>query len=605
MGFQSLPRRRKGLLVTSALAILLTAAGMMVIILSQLSKDTYVPGGKVEGITSVLDRKGSPNAPTITFYDATETAGIDFRHFPWTRTSRLPEDMGSGVAWGDFDSDGWQDVYLPNIAGPLTMSDEELLASQAHNVLYRNTADGRFEDVSSQAGVDLRCRCSGASWADYDRDGHLDLLVTAYGTNTLFRNRGDGTFEDRSVQSGVAGPIGFWTGASWGDYDRDGWIDVYVTGYVRFVDELVGKSSLQYDVESPVGINPSSFMPERNLLYHNLGDGTFEEVSKWLGVDNPDGRSLSAVWADFDEDGWPDLYVANDVSDNALYRNVSGKVFEDISHMSLVADYRGAMGLAVGDWDGDVDFDLFITHWIAQENALYSNRIRTVSGERSGVAGGTLLRFIDEADRVGLGQIALDFVGWGTFFFDYDNDGRPDIFVANGSTLQQSERPEELIPMTDMLFWNGGIEEGFFDASASSGPVFQQTQVGRGAAYADFDNDGDLDFIISNHGSNAQLYANTGHPDNRWLAVRLRGDRSNREGVGARIRVVAGEEVYVQEVGSQSSYLSQNSLVAHFGLGASTIVDSVEVRWPSGLTSLHTGIKSNQMITLDESAQDS
>ncbi len=604
MSFRDLSRRKKGVAITSALAFTAVAVGVIVIALSQVRQETYVPGEKVKGITSILDRAGSTDVPEITFTDVSKTVGIDFHHFKWTRTSRLPEDMGSGVAWGDFDSDGWQDVYLPNIAGPLTMSADELLESPAHNVLYRNTADGGFEEVSAYAGVDRRCRCSGAAWADYDRDGHLDLFVTAYGMNTLYRNLGDGTFEERSRQAGVAGHFGFWTGASWGDYDRDGWIDLYVTGYVRFVDELVGKSSLQYEVESPVGINPSSFAPERNLLYHNLGDGRFEEVSNWLGVDNPDGRSLSAVWADFDEDGWPDLYVANDVSDNALYRNVRGEVFEDISHSSLVADYRGAMGLAAGDWDRDLDLDLFVTHWIAQENALYSNRIRHVAGDAARGARGTRLRFVDEADRVGLGQIALDFVGWGTFFFDYDNDGRPDIFVANGSTLQQSERPHELIPMTDMLFWNGGIDKGFFDASASLRPSFEP-QVGRGAAYADFDNDGDLDFMISNHGGPAQLFANSGHPDNRWLAVRLRGDRSTREGVGARIRVVAGGVTSMQEVGSQSSYLSQNSLVAHFGVGTSAVVDTVEVRWPSGLTSQLTRIESNRIITIDESAEGS
>ena len=601
----SVSRRQKGILITTLAGVIVCVAGLTALLYSESQTETYVPGERIAGVTSRLDRSVVEDVPAIVFKDVAEQAGIAFSHFPAMRTTRLPEDMGSGAAWGDFDGDGWQDLYLVNIAGPVTMADEEMLASSAHNVLYRNTGDGTFDDVSIDAGVGMRCWCSGAAWADYDNDGQPDLFVTAYGENGLYRNLGNGRFEDVSAAAGVGGLHGFWTGASWGDYDRDGWLDLYVTGYVRFVENLAGQSLLQYDVESPVGINPSSYAPERNLLYQNTGDGTFEEVAESAGVDNVAGRSLSASWADFNDDGWPDLYVANDVSDNVLYLNRSDGAFEDVSHSALVADYRGAMGLAVGDWDGDLDLDLFITHWIAQENALYSNRMREGSGSDAKAATGNAgdpVRFIDVADRFGLGQVALDYVGWGTFFFDYDNDGRLDLFVSNGSTLQRRDRPEMLIPMTDMLFWNGGPDRGFFETSGLSGDWFQTARVGRGAAYADYDNDGDLDIVVSNHGGRAVLLANSGHPTNHWLGVRLIGRRSNRDGIGARIRVVSGGAAAVREVGAQSSYLSQNSLVAHFGLGSQSRADSVVVRWPAGGESRLIGIDADQIVTIDESS---
>jgi hypothetical protein len=596
--FEQVPRRKKGIFVTIAVSAVFVVATGVVLICRGMQSEVYVPGEAIEGVTSTLDRRLPPEVPNVRIVDASESAGIDFRHFPATRTSQLPEDMGSGVSWGDFDGDGWDDLYLANLSGSLAQIGTQREGAPGRNALLRNTQDGRFEDVSHEAGVDLDCLCLGSVWGDYDNDGDLDLFVTAYGKNRLFSNRGDGTFEEATVSAGVEGRDGFWAGASWADYDRDGWLDLYVTGYVRFVRGRRGETTMQYDVESPASINPSSFEPERNLLYRNNSDGTFAEVGEKAGVDNPTGRSLSAAWADFDSDGWVDLYVANDVSDNVFFRNRGDGTFEDISLQALVADYRGAMGLAVADWDGDLDLDLFVTHWIAQENALYSN-LSGDRGSRPGQGMG-LLRFIDVADRFGLGQIALDVVGWGTFFFDYDNDGRADLFVANGSTLQRRDDPSQMIPMENLLFWNGGPEQGFYEVSGIAGSVFDSARVSRGAAFSDYDRDGDLDVAVSVHGGRLLFLNNQGHPSNHWLGVRLSGKSSNRHGLGSRILVFAGTLELVQEVGSQPSYLSQNTNVAHFGLGSQQRIDTLEVRWPSGRVTRLTDVDVDQVVTVHE-----
>lgn len=574
-----LPRRRRHLAITAGLGIVFAVAAAVLLWVGRQDSEEYQHGEDVEGLTAELARNLPDDVPRVTFTDVTAGAGIDFRHFAGTRSSQLPEDMGSGAAWGDYDNDGWLDLYVVNLAGPLTLGPDEVAASPARAALYHNEGDGTFTDVAPQAGVDVRGMGMAAAWGDYDNDGWSDLFVSAYGENRLFRNRGDGTFEERTRESGVGGKIGFWTGASWGDYDRDGLLDLYVTGYVRY-SPGAGVTALQYDVVVPASLNPSTFGPERNLLFRNKGDGTFDEVAESARVEGRDGRGLSAAWADLDMDGWPDLYVANDVSDNALYQNLGDGTFRNVALGALVADYRGAMGLAVGDWDVDGDTDIFVTHWIAQENALYTSLYsKLASADPPPV---DPLRFMDQADRYGLGQIALDYVGWATSFIDYDNDGRLDLFVVNGSTLQQAERLERLEPMLDQIFWNRNNEEGFYDVSPVSGPYFERELVGRGAAFGDYDNDGDIDAFIVNHGASGVLLRNDGGNRNAWLNVALEGARSNRSAVGARLRLHAGAVVQSREVGAQSSYLSQNSPVMHFGLGSQPAVDSLEILWPSG-----------------------
>ena len=594
----ALSRRQRRMLTTATFSLIFVAAATAIVFVTTRSEPTYRPGEAVEGLTADLDRSVPGDYPRITFTDVTDRSGITFRHFSGHRTTQLPEDMGSGAAWADYDNDGWLDLFVVNQAGPLTLSADEVRSSSARSALYRNNGDGTFTDVSASAGIDYRSHGMGAAWGDYDNDGWPDLVVSSYGENELFRNNGDGTFERRSEQSGIGAYQGFWTGVSWGDFDRDGLLDLYVAGYVKYSDLGKMPPSLQYDVEAPPSLNPSAFAPERNLLYRNNGDGTFTEMAYQAGVANPQGRSLAAAWVDLDDDGWPDLYVANDVSDNALFRNLGNGLFEEVSLAARVADYRGAMGIAVGDWDGDADVDLFITHWIAQENALYNN-MRTQRLELD-LPRSRTLQFMDEADRYGLGQIALDYVGWGTSFFDYDNDGSLDLFVVNGSTLQEDDDPRLLVGMRDQLFWNRNAEEGFYDVSAVSGQYFATESVGRGAAFGDYDNDGDTDVFVVNNGGRAVLLRNDGGNTNRWLKIRLEGRQSNRSAIGAKLRLVAGPTVQIREVGSQSSYLSQNSLIAHFGLGSRAQADTLEIVWPSGLREILTNVAADQTLHLVE-----
>lgn len=596
MVFGALPRRKRRLALTAGLALAFIAVAGTVVFLAVNREPAYRPGAKVEGLTSELSRSLPPDYPRITFVDVTQEAGIQFHHFEGQRSSQLPEDMGSGAAWGDYNNDGWPDLFLVNLVGPITMTPEQMRRSPAHCTLYRNNRDGTFSDVSVEADVDLRAWGMGAEWGDYDNDGWLDLVVSTYGENVLYHNNGDGTFSDRTRAAGLGGRPGFWSGVAWGDYDRDGFLDLYVTGYVRYSRPSERTGAEQYDVENPASINPNAFPPERNLLYHNNRNGTFTEVAAKAGVLGDRGKSLEAAWADFDEDGWPDLYVANDVTDNQLFRNLGNGTFEDISHQAHVADYRSAMGLAVGDWDNDQDLDMYITHWIAQENALYTNLGHRSPGAHTGPA----LEFKDEADRYGLGQISLDFVGWGTFFFDYNNDGKLDLFVANGHTFQRRDAPHLLAPETAQLFWNRGVEHGFYDVSAASGEYFHNPYVGRGAAFADYDNDGDLDVVVVNHGGAAVLLRNDGGNRARWLKVKLEGRRSTRTATGAKIRVVAAHTTQVREVGAQASYLSQNDLTEHFGLGTIAEIDSLVVTWPRGLRQVWTGLASNQTVRLVE-----
>ena len=586
------------MLTTATFSLIFVAAATAIVFVTTRSEPTYRPGEAVEGLTADLDRSVPGDYPRITFTDVTDHSGITFRHFSGHRTTQLPEDMGSGAAWADYDNDGWLDLFVVNQAGPLTLSADEVRSSSARSALYRNNGDGTFTDVSASAGIDYRSHGMGAAWGDYDNDGWPDLVVSSYGENELFRNNGDGTFDRRGEQSGIGAYQGFWTGVSWGDFDRDGLLDLYVAGYVKYSDLGKMPPSLQYDVEAPPSLNPSVFAPQRNLLYRNNGDGTFTELAYQAGVANPQGRSLAAAWVDLDDDGWPDLYVANDVSDNALFRNLGNGLFEEVSLAARVADYRGAMGIAVGDWDGDSDVDLFVTHWIAQENALYSNML--TQRLELGLPRSRTLQFMDEADRYGLGQIALDYVGWGTSFFDYDNDGNLDLFVVNGSTLQGDDDPRLLVPMRDQLFWNRNADEGFYHVSAVSGPYFATESVGRGAAFGDYDNDGDPDVFVVNNGGRAVLLRNDGGNANRWLKIRLEGRQSNRSAIGSKLRLVAGPKVQIREVGSQSSYLSQNSLIAHFGLGSRAQADTLEILWPSGLREILTNVTADQTLHLVE-----
>jgi len=562
----------------------------------------YIPGEKMEGLNEALTRQLPSGYPDWKFEDVSHSAGIDFIHFQGERSIQLPEDMGSGAAWGDYDNDGWLDLYVVNESGPLTITDEDEQLTKAHNVLYRNLGNGSFADVTSQAGVGFRGCGQGAAWGDYNNDGYLDLVVTSYGEIILYRNNRDGTFTNVSELSHIGGRTGFWSGASWSDYNLDGYPDLYICGYVKynFDPDNQNLQTRQYNSVIPAALNPSTYKPQANLFFVNNGDGTFSEKAQWAGVDNPSGRSLSAAWCDFDEDGWPDLYVANDISDNVLYHNNGDGTFQDISHEAWVADYRGAMGLAVGDWDGDADMDIFVTHWIAQENALYNN-LHTEYAEAD-IQAGSPMNFTDIADQKGVGQIALDYIGWGTALCDFDNDGFLDLIISNGSTFQVEDNPKLLIPMQLQILWNKNPQQGYFDVSSVSGSAFEDKIVGRGLAVGDYDNDGDADVFVVVNGGRALLLQNTAPTENHWLKLLLRGVESNRFALGARIKVYSGGRVYLREVGSGSSYLSQNAVgEVLVGLGSAVRYDSLKVIWPGGRQQSLPGGSADRLVTITES----
>ncbi|GAB4249111.1 MAG: CRTAC1 family protein [Acidobacteriota bacterium] len=587
-----LSRRHRLILRWTLLGLALLAAGTSLFFALRPDPPDYRPGSKVEGITESLTRHLPEDYPRVRFRDVAAEAGMEFVHFWKSRSTQLPEDMGSGLAWADYDNDGDFDLFVVNFAGPLTLTPEERAASPARCRLFENRGDGTFEDVTERAGVGLRGAGMAAAWGDYDGDGWLDLAVTTYGPLFLFRNRGDGTFEDVTSRVGLVGFEGFWAGATWCDLDRDGDLDLYVCGYVkyRFDAADLNRSTRQYEAVVPFTLNPSSYEPERNLFFRNDG-GRFRETAESLGLANTRGRSLTAACCDFDEDGWPELYVANDVSDNVLYRRTDRGDYEDFSHEAWVADYRGAMGLAVGDWDGDTDLDIFITHWLAQENALFDNTLRMPN---LGQGENRELHFFDIADQVGLGQIALSYIGWGCSFFDYDNDGLGDLLVINGSTFQDEQDPTRLIPMKPLLFWNRGPEEGFYEVGVAAGDFFQRPIVGRGMAVADYDDDGDLDAAVLAFGERLALLRNEPERPANWLSVRVQGFRSN--GLGARVELEAGGRRSVQVIGAQPSYLSQNAQEAHFGLGEIRTVERVRIVFPDGVSREWRDVPANQIL---------
>lgn len=555
---------------------------------------TYVPGGPVEGLTDGLARDLPAGIPQVRYVDASAAAGVVFRHFHGTRSHQLPEDMGSGAAWSDVDGDGDLDLFAVNEAGPLTER-QQWGQSPAHNALFVNSGAGLFHERAAASGLDRRGMGQGAAFADIDGDGDADLAVSEYGPLLLYLNDGSGMFTSSNA---LAGDARFWSGLSWSDIDVDGDLDLYACAYVDYREDdpsLQGVTTSQYNTAIPATLNPSTFEPQANALWRNEG-GSFVEDAVTLGIDNPAGRSLSATFADFDEDGQPDLYVANDLSDNVLYHN-TGTAFTDVSHAAWVADYRGAMGLAVGDWDGDGDEDLFITHWIAQENALFAN----LSGDLKQADLDVRLRFMDTADQYGLGQIALDFVGWGTAFVDVDADGRLDLLVANGSTFEQEDRPEQLVPMATQLFWNAGPRDGFYEMGAQTGEALRDPIVGRGLAVADYDADGDMDAFVNVNGGDGVLLRHEGH-SRHWLTVApATGSRAHWP--GAHIRVVAGDRVWKRQAAAGSSYLSQNALPETFGLGAVSVVDTVDVKWPDGRHTRLTALRADATVQVERTGR--
>jgi len=615
-----LSRRHRVRLTSAVLTVATVLAVILGVWVYRASRpEIRRPGEELPEITDRLARGLPADAPTPAFTDVTVAAGLDgFRTFTGERTSQLPEDMSGGAAWGDYDGDGDDDLFLVAGGGALDRPPAEWAPCR----LYENRGDGTFRPVESFP--DLRIVGMGAAWGDADGDGDPDLVVSGYRTLRLFRNEGEGQFVE---DTRFAAPEGYWAGVSWADFDRDRDLDLYVAGYVRYEEPETDERrvSQQYGAAVPYTLNPASFEPERNLLFQNRGDGTFDEVALYYGVSNPAGRSLGALWHDLDDDGRIDLYVANDISDNALYLN-RGETFEDAGLNAWVADYRGAMGMAAGDWNRDGDDDLFITHWLAQENALYDSRLRSAppspetgllqTAEGAAADGGEdgaedtrrdaagdgspvrRLTFSDLSAPLGLGPIALPKVGWGTELADLDGDGWLDLLVANGSTLEVKDTsaaagdgsggdaPRRLEPQEPMVLWNRR-GEAFHDLAPLAPELFA-ARVSRGLAVSDYDLDGDLDVVIVHLDGGVQLLRNDmqrGH----WLELRLRdrlvggGDREAVRGDGLGATAVAWVgDVPLRRSVTGGSYLSQSTRTLHFGLGEATRVDRLEVRWPTG-----------------------
>ena len=529
----------------------------------------------------------------VNYVDVTDEVGIRFRHSSGTRSSLLPEDMGSGAGFADIDNDGDIDLYIVNIPGPFKQNGH-LTKTHATNALYRNNGNGTFTDITKTAGVGHQGYGMGCVFADYDGDGNIDLYVTNYGANVLYRNNGDGTFRDMTETAGVTCEL--WsTGAAFADVDGDNDLDLYVCNYVTYdlvALEQMKAESLQSGKPVPSALNPHVFEPQDNVFYRNNGDGTFTDVTAEAGVAARGGRSMQAVFSDFDADNDLDLYVANDTSVNHTYRNDGGGVFTDVSAESWAADFRGSMGLAAGDYDNDGDVDLFMSHWVDEENALYRNLLK-----EDGTA--ERIRFVDESYTALLAEESIKQIGWGTALFDYDNDGDLDIFVTNGSTFQELDRPQVLIPQRDALFRNNA-DGTFTDVSEITGIALLPIRVGRGAAFGDYDNDGDIDIFIVNNHAKPVLLRNDGGNRNNYLHVELIGTNANRNAVGAKIQVKTVNRTQMQEIYAGDSYMSFNSFIAEFGVGSATQVERLQVIWTNGDTQTLHNVPTNQRLRITQ-----
>ena len=526
----------------------------------------------------------------ITFRDITQRAGIRFIHNNAAFGKKyLPETMGPGVAFIDYDNDGWPDIFLVN------GTDWPGHASK-HSTpkLYHNDHNGTFTDVTHKAGLDVELFGMGVAVGDYDNDGFDDLFVTALGQSHLFHNNGNGTFTDVTQKAGLLGPREFSTSAAWVDYDKDGKLDLVVANYVQW--SIEGDLYCTLDGKSKSYCTPESYKGASIRLWHNRGDGTFEDVTRKAGLGDPTSKTLGIAVVDYDNDGWPDLLLSNDTQPNKLYRNNGNGTFSEKAVVAGVAFSedgvaRAGMGVDASDYDHSGATSILITNFSNQMVSLYHNE-------------GTGL-FVDEAPRSEVGRSSLLTLGFGCFFFDYDLDGWPDIFIVNGHIDSDIERvqPSVKYAMPPHLFRNLGRGD-FQEVTKSMGKAFNTPRVGRGAAYADINNDGRLDLLVATNGGPAYLFVNeaTGSAaTNKSLRVKLVGTKSNRDGIGAVVKIYSGGVTQTQMLRSGSSYLSASELVLTFGLGQSEKVDALEIHWPSGQFDKLPAISAEQTITITES----
>ena len=541
------------------------------------------------------------------FTDITASAGLaharNVSGEPENKQSLL-EEMGCGVALMDYDNDGWLDIFLVNGA---TFDPR----NRPTSYLFHNNRDGTFTDVTRKAGLTHTAWGQGCCIGDYDNDGFEDLFISCFGRNLLYHNNGDGTFTDVSKKAGVAGAANRWgAGCCFLDYDRDGHLDLFVANYITYdpVRAPTPGDSVNCQYSGiPVPCGPQGFGGGTNLLYWNRGDGTFEDVSEKTGIVNPRGAAtatylpfnwrpagsygMGAAAADFDNDGWPDIYVACDTAPSLLYHNNHDGTFREIAVPAGCAfDENGAtrsgMGAGVGDYDGDGWLDIVRTNFADEVTSLYRN-----NGD------GT---FRDASLQAGLG-LNSRYVGFGVGFLDFDNDGWKDIFIANGHVYSQLARRKVYVSYKEPRLLYRNLGNGRFeDASAQAGPAITQPNLGRGCAFGDLDNDGYVDIVVNNLDGPPSVLHNAEKNQNNWLMVKCVGTRSNRSAIGARVRVVAEQHAQIGEVISGSGYYSQNDLRLHFGLGAARRVDVLEIRWPSGTRQELRDVRPNQVLTVTE-----
>ena len=520
----------------------------------------------------------------VQFVDRAAANGIAASNASGDAQQYIVEGMMGGAAFFDADGDGDVDLYVTNGSRFAGFPPGQHPA----NYLYRNEG-GSFEDVATHVGVGDTSWSMGCAVADYDNDGNLDLYVTNFGRNRLYRNRADGTFEDATSAAGV-GDRRWGTGCTFGDYDRDGDVDLYVANYVDFTIDYQSTIPCQWK-NIPVYCGPRGLPAAADILYRNEGDGTFADASKSAGI-NELYYGMAAGFADLDDDGWPDLFVANDSTPNQLYHNQTDGTFTEVALLAGVAYSgegvkQGCMGLALSDYENDGLIDILATNFADEHNVLYRN---------SGGLFFTDVSYLSRVAGTGSRQVA-----WGTAFFDYDNDGDRDLFVANGHTYPEADLPQANSSYREenLLFENRGGGR-FDDVSTKAGPGLAIREVSRGTCLADYDQDGDMDLFVLNLNSPPTLLRNEGGNKNNFLQIRPEGTRSNRAGIGARIAISAAGRRQFAQVLSGGSYLSHHDLKVHFGLGSSTLVETLTVQWPSGAVQTLRDVPANQVLVVRE-----
>jgi hypothetical protein len=524
--------------------------------------------------------------PSYRFKDVARQSGIQFVHYKGNNgVPTILEEAGPGVCVADFDGDGWQDIYFVN------GRDRHGRGIQTRNALYHNNGDGTFTDVTTRAGVPGDAYGLGCAWGDYDNDGHPDLYVTQYGRNILYRNNGNGTFTDVTSKAHVDGmDFGtvFHTGAAFFDYDRDGLLDLYAGGYVNFGPESRQTCAFNGAQSS---CPPQTYPGTAAVLYHNNGDGTFTNVTKAAGLYQPEGKNLAVGAADYDNDGWPDLFVANDGKELYLYHNEHNGTFREVALSAGIAlnedgGTMAAMCISLGDFNNDGLLDLYVSDFQDHGDHLWRNA-------GSGV-------FEEVTGQTGIAATTIKYLGFGGGLFDYDNDGWLDLFVANGHVYPSIEDPKRGTHYKQIsLLFHNDRNGTFSNVTQSAGSAFSIPHLGRGAAFADFENKGRLDIVVANNDDPPSLLKNSGGP-NHFVNIRLIGTRSNRDAIGARVKIKSGGLTQLREIQSAGSYLSQSDLRAHFGLGATAHIDAVEVDWPSGTHQTLKDLKGDRFYTLEE-----